>query len=166
MKNQMSNKIEIPALKLFLAALFISSFSITGVRANYNPPFYPANDICAITDQIFDVPLDAIFYNECCDEEVHVIGTAHIVVNQNIIHTVVSDITGTGLSTGYDYTGRGVSVETNVFYSNPFEGILTFKMNMVTEDGCSFKLKANFHLVLNANGEVVVSFVDFNLKCS
>lgn len=112
-----------------------------------------------------DVPINDIFFNECCDEDVFIQGLAHIVVNDNILHLVVSDLTGVGLSTGYGYKGRGPSVMTNVFYSNQFEGTFTFKLNMTNADGCSYKLKVTFHIEVTSNGEVVVAFEHFETQC-
>ena len=150
--------------KLGISLLIISTFAITQARPILieTPGLHTTSGGTEITKS---VSIDADFYNPCCDEEVHIVGTALVVVNENIIHLVVSDMAGTGLSSGLSYSGRGPSVQTNVFYSNQYEGILTFKLNMVNEDGCSFRLKATFRIEVNANGETVVSFQNFDVKC-
>ena len=112
-----------------------------------------------------DIPIEAIFYNECCAEEVSVFGIAHVVVTDQIIHTVVQDITGTGLSTNYSYTNKGASVETNVFYSNFFEGTLIFRLNMDNDDGCSFKMNVTLHLSVSANGDVAADIQHITTDC-
>jgi hypothetical protein len=130
------------------------------------PAFNLHTNTISVTEIVREAPIDAVFYNPCCDEEVHITGTALVVINVNIIHLVVSDLTGTGLSSGLSFSGRGPSVQTNVFYANQYEGILTFKLNMVNADGCSFRLKATFQMEVNANGEVTVAFQKFDVTCS
>ena len=115
---------------------------------------------------IRNVPIDAVFYNECCNEVVQVFGTAHFVVSDNIIHLQVSDMTGLGLSTNSNYVGKGPSVETNVFYSNQFEGTLTFMLNMTNDDGCNFRLKATLHTTMSANGDITASIEKITTNCN
>ena len=115
---------------------------------------------------IKDVPVEAVFFNECCTEEVQVFGTAHFVVNSNIIHLQVSNMTGIGLSTNYNYVGQGPSVETNVFYSNQFNGTLTFMINMTNDNGCSFRLKATLHTTMNANGDITANIGRIVTNCN
>lgn len=114
---------------------------------------------------IRNVPIEAAFFNECCTEEVQVFGTAHFVVSNNIIHLQVSNMTGVGLSTNYNYVGQGSSVETNVFYSNQFEGTLTFMLNMTNDKGCGFGLKATLHTTMNANGDITASIEKITTNC-
>ncbi|HEX7845545.1 MAG TPA: hypothetical protein VF476_07045 [Chitinophagaceae bacterium] len=151
--------------------LFISSL-VTGcqkdntiISAKTEEVFVAVNQNAPI-ENIRDIPIEAVFFNECCDEEVYLTGNAHFVITKNIIHITVSGITGTGLSTGYSYVTTGSLVQTNIFYSNQFEGTLTFKLNMQNTEGCSFRLKALFHSNMNANGELVVSFENFQTKCN
>ena len=114
---------------------------------------------------IRNVPVDAVFYNECCNEAVQVFGIAHFVVSDNIIHLKVSDMTGFGLSTNSIYVGKGPSVETNVFYSNQFEGTLTFMLSMSNDQGCSFRLKGTLHTTMNANGDITASIEKIMTDC-
>jgi hypothetical protein len=118
------------------------------------------------TEVIRNIPIDAVFYNPCCDEDVHLFGTALLVINENVMHVVVSGITGTGLTTGYDYEGRGPSVETNVFYSDQFTGILTFMLNLTNDEGCSFKLKVTLQIHYDANGNLTAEVEHFDVKCN
>lgn len=151
---------------IFMILSLLASQSLPQLNAAAMPAFYLHSNSISTTEIVREVPIDAVFYNPCCDEEVHITGTAMLVLNENIIHLVVSDLTGTGLSSGLTYSGRGPSVETNVFYANQYEGILTFKLNMVNEEGCSFRLKATFKIEVNANGETTIAFQNFDVKCS
>ena len=116
-------------------------------------------------ENVRDVPIDAIFYNPCCDEDVHVFGTAHILITKNVIHIGVSDMTGTGLDSGYTYTGRGTSVETNVHYSSQTDGTLSFHQNLTNSDGCSFKVKLLLHVTSNAHGDVTADVENVRVFC-
>ena len=116
-------------------------------------------------ENVRDIPIDAVFYNPCCDEDVHVSGTAHILVTKNIIHIEVSRMTGTGLESGYSYAGRGTSVETNVFYSSQFDGTLSFHVNLTNSDGCSFRMKLLLHVTANANGDVTAEVENVRVFC-
>ena len=117
------------------------------------------------TDNVMDIPLSMVFYNECCDEEVLLTGIGHLVENNNVHHVNVSGITGIGLSTGYEYVSLGTQVLNNVMYSNPVEGTLIARINMRNEDGCSFKVKIQFHLSVNANGVLVGEYMIIDTQC-
>jgi len=112
-----------------------------------------------------NVPVDAVFYNECCNEAVYVTGTAHFVNGNNIQHVEVNNITGVGLLTGFGYASLSPSVLTNVFYSDQVVGIFTFILNMKNENGCNFRLKATFQSHVNANGDITVSFENADTIC-
>lgn len=118
-----------------------------------------------LIEHVFDLPLDMTFYNPCCDEEVYMTGTGHLVINKNTHHVNVSGITGVGLSSGYTYTSLGTQVLNNVMYSSPVEGTLTLRINMRNEDGCSFKVIMTFHITVNAHGEEVVGFQTIETQC-
>jgi hypothetical protein len=117
------------------------------------------------SENVQNVPVNDIFYNECCNEEVYVTGTASLVINKNIMHLVVKELNGVGLTSGFNYSSHIPSVLSNVFYSNPNEGMFTFMLNMSNNDGCSFRVKATYRLNLNANGDVVVSFQNMESIC-
>src|SRR5215475_15020033 len=55
------------------------------------------------SESVRNIPVDATFFNECCNEAVYVSGIAHFVDNNNIQHVEVNNITGTGLSSGLSY---------------------------------------------------------------
>jgi hypothetical protein len=124
-----------------------------------------ANVSANTSENIRNIPIEAVFYNECCNEEVYVAGTAHFVTTNNVMHLEVSNITGIGLSTGFNYVSLSPSVETNVFYSNHYVGIFTFILNMKNDNGCSFRLKATFQLHVNANGDITIEFQKLETFC-
>ena len=113
-----------------------------------------------------DVPIDAVFYNACCDEQVYITGTAHLMITKNVIRLNVSDQQGVGLTSGYSYTGVGQGVETNVFYTHQYDGTLTSILNMSNNNGCSFRVQATFHVTVNANGEVTADFQTISFHCN
>jgi hypothetical protein len=112
-----------------------------------------------------DIPVDAVFFNPCCNEDVHLFGTAHLVITSNIIHVAVSDITGIGLTTGYTYTGLGSSVENTIFYSNQYEGTQSFVLNLANQNGCAFRINVLLHMTLNANGVVTADVQEIHAMC-
>ena len=112
-----------------------------------------------------DIPVEAMLYNPCCDEDIIVSGTMHLVINDNVEHLSVTDISGVGVNSGNEYTSNGVVVQNNVHYSNPVEGTLLFKANMVNDDGCSFKMKVTLHLTVLENGDVVSSVEHVTFHC-
>lgn len=132
-----------------------------------NPAREPNNSInisTSVIENIRNVPVDAVFFNDCCGEDVHVFGSAHLLITENIMHVEVSDMTGIGLSSNLTYTGQGPSVETNVFYSSQVIGILTFMLNM-NASGCSFRLKATLRIQVNANGDITAVVEKMETTC-
>lgn len=119
----------------------------------------------AALDNDKDVPIESVFFNPCCDENVSVSGTAHVLINKNVIHIVVKNISGVGLETGHAYTGRGASVENITFYTKD-EGSFGLKLNLTNENGCGFALKLLFHLTLNGNGEATSEVENVNVFCN
>jgi hypothetical protein len=117
------------------------------------------------SESVRNVPIDATFFNDCCNEPVYVSGLAHFVDSKNIQHVEVSNITGTGLSSGLSYVSLSPSVLTNVFYWNPYIGIFTFTLNMKNDNGCSFRIKATFQLHVNSSGSTTVEFENYETFC-
>jgi len=148
---------------LFFAACQKSELSAEPTQAEFATTANTSSNNGSEINQ--DVPVSDIFFNECCNEEVLVTGVAHMVINKNIMHFNVTDIRGTGLTTGFNYTSTTPSVYTNIFYSNPNEGILSFLLNMSNGEGCGFRLKLNFRLNVTANGDVVVDFQHIENFC-
>jgi len=112
-----------------------------------------------------DIPIEFAVYNPCCEEDVLISGNMHIVVNNNVEHITVDDLTGVGIDSGNEYTGLGVAVQNNIHYNNPVEGGLTFKVNMVNDDGCSFRMKLTLHITVNANGVTTVNVEHAHIQC-
>jgi hypothetical protein len=124
-----------------------------------------ASAIASGSESVRNVPIDATFFNDCCNEAVYVAGTAHFVDNNNIQHVEVNNITGTGLSSGLSYISLSPSVLTNVFYSSHDVGILTFILNMKNTNGCSFRIKATFQVHINAQLEITIEFEKYETFC-
>ena len=112
-----------------------------------------------------NIPIEFVVYNPCCDEDVAISGSMHLVVNNNVEHITVSGITGVGVNSGNQYTSHGVAVQNNIMYNNPIEGSLVFKVNMVNDDGCSFNMKITLHITVNANGEVTATVENVQIHC-
>jgi hypothetical protein len=112
-----------------------------------------------------DYPVEFAVYNPCCEEEILISGIGHFVVNNNVVHVSVADVTGIGLSSGSEYTSHGVIVQNNIKYSSPVEGSLIFNLRMVNADGCSFKMKLTLHLTVNANGDVTANVENVQFHC-
>jgi len=155
---------KLSSIVLFCALIFScqKNDTLTSPQKNIRATSAPADR--AVLENSRDVPVDAVFFNACCNEDVHATGLAHLVISGNVIHLEVTGISGTGLSTGFHYTAAA-SVQTNVFYSNQYEGILTSITNMHNDAGCSFILKSTFKAEANANGELVVAFQKFEALC-
>ena len=154
--------------KLTLTSFLVAIMALISCdkNENENPSRESVNQGARLIENSKDVHVDAVFYNECCNEEVHVMGNAHILVTSNIIHFKVTDIIGTGISSGFTYQSLGASIDNNIFYSNQYEGSLFSKINMKNGNGCSFKMKVHFHTTVNANGEITTSFQNISTECN
>jgi len=150
-----------------LSVIALISVCMIGCEKSDNNPVAPLTDasMTKSVEHIRDVPIDAVFFNECCNEDVYITGTAHIMITANVIRLNISDQAGTGLTTGYTYTGVGQGVETNVFYWNQFEGTLTSMLNMSNGNGCSFRIRATFHITVTANGNTTANFETITAQC-
>lgn len=154
-------------MKQHLPSLVLLCLSVVGCAESDAPvaPRSPLARPAGVYENVRDIPIDGVFFNECCGEEVQVTGTARFLISDNVIHVVVQDINGIGLSSGLAYTSRGASTETNVFYSHPDEGTFNFRLNMAGENGCSFTVRITNHLTTNANGEVTAAIERAETQC-
>jgi len=80
-------------------------------------------------------------------------------------HFQPQGISGTGFTTGAKYQGTGVTQGT-------FNGKVGFEQTFVNNfkiigqgPGNNFLIHENFHLTVNANGEVTASVDNFSVKC-
>lgn len=111
-----------------------------------------------------NIPVDAVFFNDCCGEYVHVYGTAHFVMSPSVIHYEVRNITGTGLSSNLVYTGQGPSIQTIPYYNNQYDGHLTSRLSL-NATGCGFRLNVLLHITVNTNGDVTSNIERVETKC-
>ncbi|HYV90529.1 MAG TPA: hypothetical protein VE978_02055 [Chitinophagales bacterium] len=159
----MKQLLKVPKAPLMILVLLALSISCQKEDRSVTP--LSSGSELKLIENSKDVPVEDVFFNECCGEEVHVTGTAHFLMTDNIIHIVVKDISGDGLSTGYNYTGIGSSVNNIPFYNNQYDGQLTFNLNMSNENGCSFMLHVTLHITLNANNEVTAELERIETTC-
>ena len=159
MHTSIYTKINTPWVRLFAVILFVFPFHLSGAHI----PF--AGLFIHNTEVIHNLPLEDIFYNECCDEGVYMTATAIIVINPNVLHVTVRDVTGVGLSTNEQYESIGAQFQTNVFYNSNEEGTFLFRVKMRNDNGCSFNLKGTFHVTVNANGDVTSQFINVETQC-
>jgi hypothetical protein len=118
-------------------------------------------------EQITDLPINVVFYNECCGEYVSLSGTAHLVLRDNGRHFNVTDITGTGLSSGESYTGHNTAVHNESGNGGNGAASQSFVLNVhaTNENGCGFTLKIHLKTTVNANGETTAEVVSVETKC-
>jgi hypothetical protein len=118
-------------------------------------------------EQITDLPINVVFYNECCGENVSLSGTAHLVLRDNGRHFNVTDITGVGLSSGDSYTGHNTAVHNE--HINGGNGAanesLIIHVHATNENGCGFTMKIHLTITVNANGETTAQVVSVETKC-
>ena len=156
----------LPILNALLSVLLIILFASSCQKEDrITTPMSSGNEQKVIENSK-DVPVEDVFYNECCGEDMFASGAAHVIISDNIIHVTVKDITGVGLSTGYDYTGVGSSVNNIPFYNNHYDGQLTFHLNMENANDCSFMLNITLHITVNPNGDVTAEVENITTHCN
>ena len=124
------------------------------------------------------VPIDTLVFVPCAaggaGEYVVLSGTLHILFVTTIdnkggyhskYHFQPQGISGTGFTTGDKYQGTGVTQGT-------FNGKVGFESTFVNNfkiigqgPGNNFLLHENFHITVNANGEVTAVVDNFSVKC-
>ena len=118
-------------------------------------------------DQYKDVDVTLTVYNECCDEYIEISGTGHVVIRNgtfNNSHIDVKGLEGYG-SNGNYYTQRGAGTQLMQFNEDGTEGTFVFQVQMVGENGCSFRAKITQHITINANGEMTANVEKVEFEC-
>jgi hypothetical protein len=130
-----------------------------------------------VTDNVL-VPTEIFVFVPCArggaGEFVELTGTLHILFVTTIddkggfhskFHFQPQGITGTGFTTGDKYQGTGVT-------QGSFNGKVGFETTFVNNfkiigqgAGNNFLIHENFHVTVNANGEVTASVDNFSVKC-
>lgn len=114
--------------------------------------------------QLADVRLYGEFYNDCCEEVVNLKGRGHAVLRNNDgVHLDMTGATCTGES-GRVYSQQG-AITQNLSVKENGSYILTFQMKMVSDDGCSFTIRIQEKMMINANGEVTVEVLNYKITC-
>jgi hypothetical protein len=149
--------------------LSIALIAFTFVSCDKSAPTEPqaSSNASLKATQVRDLPIEVKFYNECCDEVVLLSGIAHLVIRDNGVHFNVTDITGTGFSTGETYTGHNTAVHNEG--GNSGNGATNHSavihVHVTNENGCGFSLKIHFHITINANGEPTAVIESIETKC-
>lgn len=124
------------------------------------------------------IPIEIFVFVPCAaggaGEFVSLSGSLHVLFVTTIdsrggfhskFHNQPQGITGTGFTTGAKYQGTGVTQGTfngKVGFENTF--VNNFKI-VGQGPGNNFMIHENFHVTVNANGEVTASVDNFSVKC-
>jgi hypothetical protein len=155
-------------MKTLILSIALIAFTFVSCDKSQAPtdPLTSSNALLK-AEQITDLPINVVFYNECCDEYVSLSGTAHLVLRDNGRHFNVTDITGVGLSSGESYTGHNTAVHNE--HGNEGNGAanesLVLQVHVTNENGCSFTLKIHLKITVNANGETTAEIGSIETKC-
>jgi hypothetical protein len=149
----------------FLPFLALLAFVFASCDSTQSPvdPAAPASKATVYKD----VEIGGDFYNECCDELITLDGIGTVVVRDNGLHFKVSEMTGTGVGSGNIYTIHNTLTQNESFTSGNGAQTytLTVSLNMINENGCSFKLKMTVHVTVNANGDVTSEVSHIETTC-
>jgi hypothetical protein len=122
-----------------------------------------------VSNTIISIPPNAVLFDSCTGESVHVSGTIHIVTVVTLdggggthteMHFNVQGVSGVGLSTGTQY--RGIHTETHSSNSDgpaPSEFTTRIDIKLISE-GASSNLTIRdvlVHVTVNADGTVTAS---------
>lgn len=122
------------------------------------------------------------YWNPCCEEFVSVGGTVHSTVKMTTnddgtvsykIHSSVSGVKGTGLTSGINYNASENGSATQTF--DPIDGLpATFDQKFTTRlvgkgkggRECSFRVTFSMHFEIDADGNIISSISDVSFDCS
>ena len=147
------------AMVLFLAG---SGSGSAGVLINVAVPFSDVISIpCANGGAGEDVALDG-FLHFLITETVDRNGVRHTTT-----HFQPMGIFGTGLTTGDSYQATGVTRETVIGTEPPFEVTFVNNYRIIGQGtGNNLLIQEIFHLTVNANGQLTVSFDHLSEDCN
>ncbi len=152
---------------LAVALVLIASLSVAQASAKAT----------TVTDNV-RIPTDIFVFVPCAaggaGEFVQLSGTLHVLFVTTIdsrggfhskYHFQPQGVSGTGLTTGAKYQATGVTQGT-------FNGRVGFEQTFVNNfriigqgPGNNFMIHENFHITVNANGEVTAFVDNFSVKC-
>jgi hypothetical protein len=153
------------SLTLSIALLAFTLVSCDNSQAPTEP--HTSSNALLKATQIVDLPINVALYNECCEEYVSLSGTAHLVLRDNGRHFNVTDISGTGLSSGETYTGHNTAVHNEHFNSGngATNQSLLIHVHVTNENGCGFTLMIHVSITVDANGELTAVVENVETKC-
>jgi hypothetical protein len=152
------------AIGLALVAIFTRS-TVTGAATT-------------ITDNI-SIPISYITYAYCpgggAGEYIQLSGTLHYLTHTTfdnkggahiVFHSNYQGVTGVGLTTGTKYRATGGSHYTYTTRGLPFTTTSTSNFGLIGQGRDNkFTFHYNFHITVNANGELTATVSNFRVRC-
>lgn len=153
--------------KYILSALVAFAFVFASCADSSDPSSSPSPRSSAsdkAMQQMEPFEWSASFYNECCDEWIEASATIHVAIKDGVAHFNPTGIVGTG-SSGNTYHGGGAEQHTFHFngagnYTDHFSLVLT------SAGGCHFTIRLHVHFTVDANGNVHVDNITYEVDCN
>jgi len=124
------------------------------------------------------VPVDEIIFNNCTEEEVHLTGELHILINQTENangglyvqeHAQAQGLSGMGLESGTQYRAVGVSRQED-FYFAPGERrevTLVNEFHIISKGSSdNLLMHCTIHMTFNANGAPTADLSRLDTECA
>lgn len=108
--------------------------------------------------------------NDCCDETVLITGRGVILFDADgLKHLTIHHASGVSIDddwneTGNTYAGRGAAA-LSVNETGNGSWMVTLTTRMISTNGCSFTLRVNIHVTMDANGAVRSEVTTFDVIC-
>jgi len=153
--------------KLLLAAVAAFAFTLASCQSASQPGttgIQPASS--AHAESQLTIPFDIDIFNTCCNENVHITGNEHIVVNGDFTHVHVNldQLSGVG-DNGDIYHGELILNEVVNINAGASEETIRETFTMTSSSGCKFKLILSAHITIDANGNLRVDNETFITEC-
>ena len=118
--------------------------------------------------QSSEIPVHFIRDNECSGEDVEISGMIHVLARSQPDGTVAGHINyrnvkGIGLTSGTVY--RALSVDRFQLRGDEVHSARSFRL-ISRGSGANFTVRVMYHVVVNGNGEVIVSMNRLTTRCS
>jgi hypothetical protein len=163
-----------PNLKMMLAPLLLGIVMLVGFDLS------PAYGQSSNRAQVLMIPLDVLLDNlDCGGELIHVTGTLYITsqtildAEGNVVHSVghlnMAGVTGEGVNSGTQYRiVNSLSSTFNVNAGSQETQATGFQFIATGPDKSTVDVRvhANFHITLNANGELTAEVSNFRSICA
>ena len=123
-------------------------------------------------------PFDTVVFVPCANggagEDVHLTGTIHDLFHITLdssggitvkTHDNPQGVTGTGLTTGATYQGTGVTQDQFTAHVRSEETFVNNFRIVGQGPGNNYLVHENFHVTVNANGDVTATHDNFSVEC-